>query len=95
MTLGNRLPKKSPLLKLVPGQNIIADAEVRVFADLARLYPLPNGYAYRQDVDGSPLVFRLADKATFTFIVEEDLLTFEIPRTDAPGTRTVEVFKRR
>ncbi len=86
-------PPQKPV-KFTPGRNIIVDADVRVFGDLARFYPLPVGFIYRQETDGVPVVVRLADRLSFAFIIEEDLLTFEVQRADGRGTITVEVFKR-
>lgn len=79
------------------GQNSIDDPDIKTFADLARYYPLPEGYAYAQTADGVPVVQRQADGETFYFLIEEGLMGFDVPRTrpdGTPGKKTIEVFKR-
>jgi len=79
------------------GGNHIDDPDVKTVADLARYYPLPNGYEYRVRADGSLYMLRPSDGMEFKIVVEEGLLTFEEPftRTDGTtGSKTIEVFKR-
>ncbi len=79
------------------GQNSIDDPDVKTFADLARCYPLPDGFAYAQTAEGVPVVKRLMDNETFYFLIEEGLMGFDVPRTrpdGTPGKQTIEVFKR-
>lgn len=80
------------------GQNSIDDPDVKTFADLARYYPLPDGFAYAQTAEGVPVVERQADGETFYFLIEEELMGFDVPRTrpdGTPGKKTFEVFKRK
>jgi hypothetical protein len=79
------------------GENIISDPDVKTVADLGRLYPLPTGFAYREDAQGVPYVHRASDGKRFKFLVEADLLTFDEPYTrenGKTGYKTMEVFKR-
>jgi hypothetical protein len=80
------------------GENSIDDPHIKTFADLARYYPLPEGFEYRQIKEGVPVIYRLADGASFYFLIEEELLGFDEPYTKPDGKtayRTTEVFKRR
>jgi hypothetical protein len=79
------------------GQNSIDDPDIKTFADLARHYPLPDGFAYAQTAEGVPVVQRLAGGETFYFLIEEELMGFDVPQTrpdGMPGKKTIEVFKR-
>jgi hypothetical protein len=79
------------------GQNSIDDPDIKTSADLARYYPLPDGFAYAQTAEGVPVVQRLADGETFYFLIEEALMGFDVPQTrpdGTPGKETIEVFKR-
>jgi hypothetical protein len=79
------------------GKNIISDPDIKAFADLARTYPLPEGFEYQQTADGVPMIVRLSDGRQFTFLIEEGLLGFDEPYTRPNGKigyKTTEVFKR-
>jgi hypothetical protein len=79
------------------GRNIIADGDIRVFNDLERFYPLPAGLEYQEGEQGDPVIVRMADGARFSFLIEEEMLTFDEPYTRADGRRgykTTEVIKR-
>jgi hypothetical protein len=79
------------------GQNSIDDPDIKTFADLTRHYPLPDGFAYAQTAEGVPVVQRLADGETFYFLIEEELMGFDVPQTrpdGTPGKKTIEAFKR-
>jgi hypothetical protein len=79
------------------GANSIDDPDVKTFADLARCYPLPAGFEYRQTADGVPVIVRLVDGKSFNFLIEEGLLGFDEPYTKPDGKvayKTTEVFKR-
>jgi len=79
------------------GQNSIDDPDIKTVADLNRYYPLPDGFAYAQTSDGVPVVERQADGQTFYFLIEEELMGFDVPHTrpdGRPGKQTYEVFKR-
>jgi hypothetical protein len=79
------------------GDNHIDDPDVKTMADLARHYPLPAGYEYRVQTDGSPYIRRLSDEMKCKIMVEEGLLTFDEPFTRPDGKtgyKTIEVFKR-
>jgi hypothetical protein len=79
------------------GGNSIDDPDVKSFADLARCYPLPSGFEYRQTADRVPVIVRLADGKSFNFLIEEKLLGFDEPYTKPDGKtayKTTEVFKR-
>jgi hypothetical protein len=79
------------------GQNSIDDPDIQTFADLGHYYPLPDGFAYAQTAEGVPVVQRQADGETFYFLIEEELMGFDVPRTrpdGTPGKKTIEVFKR-
>ena len=80
------------------GDNIVSDPDVKTVADLGRLYPLPAGFAYRQDGQGAPYVYRASDGTRFKFLIEAGLLTFDEVYTrenGKTGYKTTEVFKRR
>ena len=80
-----------------PGKNIISDPDIKTFADLARTYPLPNGFEYQQTQEGVPVIVRLSDGKQFNFLIEEKLLSFDDPYTKPDGKtgyKTTEVFKR-
>jgi hypothetical protein len=79
------------------GKNIISDPDIRIFADLDRYYPLPEGFEYQQTGDGVPVIVRAADSHTFSFLIEEGLLSFDEQYTKSDGRkgyRTTEVFKQ-
>jgi hypothetical protein len=79
------------------GKNVISDPDIQTFADLARAYPLPEGFDYQQTVDGVPVIVRLSDGRQFNFLIEEGLLGFDEPYTrpnGKTGYKTTEVFKR-
>lgn len=78
------------------GKNIVRDTDIGSLEDLGRLYPLPEGFQYRQTPQGVPMIMRLADGAAYSFVIEEGLLTFDIPYVKRDGNiafKTVEVFK--
>jgi hypothetical protein len=79
------------------GQNSIDDPDIKTFADLTRYYPLPPGFEYRQTAEGVPVVVRQADGESFYFLIEEELMGFDVPHTrpdGKSGKKTHEVFKR-
>jgi hypothetical protein len=79
------------------GENIVSDADIRIFSDLARFYPLPAGLEYRQLDQGQPAIVRQADGRQFSFLIEAGLLTFDEPYAKPDGKiayKTTEVFKR-
>jgi hypothetical protein len=79
------------------GKNIISDSDIQTFADLSRYYPLPEGYEYRKTASGEPVVYQPADNRSFSFLIEEGLMSFDEPYTREDGRtgyRTTEVFKR-
>ncbi len=79
------------------GENIVSDAEIRIFADLGRHYPLPSGYEYREGEGGVPMVVRVQDGTRFSFLIEAGMLTFDEAHTRADGRtrhKTIEVLKR-
>ena len=79
------------------GQNSIDDPDIKTFADLARHYPLPQGFVYAQTAEGVPVVKRQDDGETFYFLIEEELMGFDVPRPrpdGTPGKKTIEVFKK-
>jgi hypothetical protein len=79
------------------GDNHIDDPDVKTIADLARYYPLPQGYEYRVRANGSPYIRRSSDGMECKIMIEEGLLTFDEPfaRPDGKtGYKTIEVFKR-
>jgi hypothetical protein len=80
------------------GENSIDDPDIKTFDDLARFYPLPDGFEYRQTAEGVPVVVRLTDDKSFYFLIEEELMGFDEPYTKADGKtayKTTEVFKRK
>lgn len=80
------------------GQNIISEPDIKAFADLQRLYPLPSGFQYQQTAEGVPVVVRLSDRESFYFLIEEELMGFDEPYTKPDGQtgyKTTEVFKRK
>ena len=79
------------------GRNRISDPDIIAFEDLVRYYPLPDGFEYQMAHDGVPTIARPSDGETFSFLIEEELLTFDEPFTRSDGKvafRTTEVFKR-
>jgi hypothetical protein len=75
--------------------SFISDPDVRSLDDLQRQYPLPKGYVYQQTEDGF-VVVRANDGAKFGFLLEEGMLSFDVPAPGRPGNKvTVEVFKRK
>lgn len=52
---------------------------------LSHYFPLPEGYAYAEEADGTPRIVRLEDDRTLSFTVGDDLLTFEDPPPNRRG----------
>lgn len=80
------------------GKNIISDPDIKIFADLDRYYPLPEGFEYQQTEEGVPVIVRLADGKQFNFLIEEELMGFDEAYTKPDGKtayKTTEVFKRK
>jgi len=100
---GNKAPKPAPTKPARPqirrfsSGSISDEPELQSVADYARRYPLPAGYEYLQ-TPASELdlvVGRQADGEVFPFLLEETLLTFDVPEQKADGSwgkKTVEVF---
>jgi hypothetical protein len=79
------------------GDNIVDDPDVKTFADLARYYPLPEGFEYQQTEAGVPEVVRVGHDERYKFLIEADMLTFDKPYTRKDGRigyKTTEVIKR-
>lgn len=53
---------------------------------LNHYFPLPDGFAYTEDEDGTPTIVRIQDGLTLPYTVEEELLTFEEPYVRTDGT---------
>ena len=80
------------------GKSIISDPDIKTFADLARYYPLPDGFEFQQTQEGTPVIVRLSDGKQYSFLIEEELLGFDDPYTKPDGKtayKTTEVFKRK
>ena len=78
------------------GRSHIDDADIRTVEDLRRYYPLPAEYDYEQTTDGELVVKRLSDGARFPFLLEEELLGFDVPVQDPKRRKvTIEVFKQK
>jgi len=102
---GDKAPKQPPARPTRPtirrfsSGSISDEPELQSAEDYARRYPLPAGYAYVQ-TPASELdlvVGRQADGEVFPFLLEETLLTFDVPEQKPDGSwgkRTVEVFGR-
>jgi hypothetical protein len=78
------------------GDNHIDDSDIHTIADLPRWYPLPQGFSYKVESNGSPFIERQSDLIRFTFLIEAGLLTFDEPTQQSNGKtvyKTTEVFK--
>ena len=78
-------------------QDSIDDPDIKTFADLNRYYPLPDGFVYGQTAEGVPVVERQTDGETFYFLIEEELMGFDLPLTrpdGTPGKKTIEIIKK-
>ena len=96
-------PKQQPArVRVKPdfpvGDNHIDDPDVKLINDLAKFYPLPTGFEYKVNTDGSPFIERQADQKAFTFLIEAGMLTFNEKATRSDGKviyNTTEVIKAR
>jgi hypothetical protein len=94
----SRKPAPAPRPSFDPNRSIIDEPELRTVADLNRHYPLPPGFEYHQG-GTKPIdivVVRQSDGERFLFLVEEGLLSFDVPQQKEDGTwgkRTTEVFR--
>jgi hypothetical protein len=78
-----------------PQGSLIDDPSIRTLEDLRRHYPLPGEYAYAETADGDFVVQRLSDGTQFAFLLEEELLSFDVPVQDPKRRKmTVEVDKQ-
>jgi hypothetical protein len=78
------------------GDNHIDDSDIYIIADLSRWYPLPQGFSYKVDSNGSPFIERQSDHKRSAFLIEAGLLTFDEPSQRSNGKtiyKTTEVFK--
>ena len=75
--------------------SLIDDPNIRTVDDLRRHYPLPGEYDYAETTEGGLVVQRLSDGAQFVFLLEEELLSFDVPVEDPKRRkRTVEIDRR-
>jgi hypothetical protein len=78
------------------GRSHVDDADIRTLEDLRRYYPLPEEYDYEETTERGYVVKRLSDGAQFPFLLEEELLGFDVPVQDPKRKKvTVEVFKKK
>ena len=80
--------------------SISDEPELQSAADYARRYPLPAGFEYLETPSNEfdLVVGRQADGEVFPFLLEETLLTFDVPQQKADGSwgkKTMEVFGAR
>lgn len=76
-------------------KTVISDPDIHSLEDLTRLFPLPDGFAYQQNDNGMFVIVRTSDGAQFTFLVEEDMLGFDVPTPEGPRRKkTFEIFKQ-
>ena len=76
-------------------RSLIDDASIRTLEDLRRHYPLPREYDYAELAPGEFLVQRLSDGTQFPFLLEEELLSFDVPAQDPKRRKkTIEVEKQ-
>jgi hypothetical protein len=92
-----RPPAATP--RRYPSNSMIDEVDLRSVTDFNRHYPLPPGFEYRQR-GPSPtdiVVVRQSDGQEFVLLVEEGILSFDVPRQKEDGTwgkRTTEVIRR-
>jgi hypothetical protein len=80
--------------EIAQGKSHISDPDIKSLDDLNRHYPLPEGYVYQQAEAGF-VVVRSMDGASFGFLVEDEMLGFDVPAPGRPGNKvTIEVLKR-
>lgn len=60
---------------------------------LNHYFPLPDGFAYTEDDDGTPTIVRIEDGLTLPYTVQEDLLTFDEPYVRPDGTVATRTHK--
>jgi hypothetical protein len=78
-----------------PMGSLIDDLRICTVDDLRRHYPLPGEYDYVETAEGGLVVQRLSDGAQFVFLLEEELLSFDVPVQDPKRRKmTVEVDKQ-
>jgi hypothetical protein len=86
-----------PPTRRYPGRSIISDPDLKRMADLRQWYPLPEGFEFRERKEDDFVVVRLSDGQEFVFLVEEGILTWEVPYTRSDGStghKTTEVLKQ-
>lgn len=86
----------------IPGRFLTPDDAPPLAFDtvfkLHHYFPLPEGFAYTEDDDGTPTIIRLDDNLPLPYTVEEERLIFAEPyrRPDgSTGTRTHELQRQR
>jgi hypothetical protein len=78
-----------------PQGSLIDDPNIRTVDDLRRHYPLPGEYDYAETTEAGLVVQRLSDGAQFAFLLEEELLSFDVPVQDPKRRkRTIEVDRQ-
>ncbi len=78
-----------------PQGSLIDDPNIRTVDDLRRQYPLPGEYDYAETAEAGLVVQRLSDGAQFPFLLEEELLSFDVPVEDPKRRKiTVEVDRQ-
>ena len=78
------------------GENHIDDPDIKIISDLGKWYPLPTGFDYKVNEDGSPFIERRIDQKAFKFLIEAGMLTFNEPERRSDGKviyNTTEVIK--
>lgn len=60
---------------------------------LNHYFPLPDGFAYTEEDDGTPTIVRIEDGLTLSYTVDEDRLTFEEPYLRPDGTIATRTHK--
>ena len=93
-----RPPAAAASPRRYPTRSMIDDPELRTVADFARHYPLPAGFEYRQrgQEPADTVVVRQSDDQEFIFLVEEGILSFDVPRQKEDGTwgsHTTDILK--
>lgn len=79
-----------------PSRTLIDEPDLRTVDDLARRYPLPAGFTYRQREQSDFVVVREKDQAVFVFLIEEGILSFDEPYSKPDGRtgyKTTEVLR--
>lgn len=80
-----------------PSRSIINEPDLNSLDDLNRLYPLPDGFDYRERKKGDFVVVRESDGTEFVFLAEEGILAWDVPRQKKDGSwgkRTTEVLRQ-